>query len=101
MREWKPGWIVAPAEILAEWLDEHGLSPAVVAVACAPKGPVRDHCLARIQAVLAKEPMTAEDAAVVAKATQTSGRLWEGLEHNYRAGLAAGLTGTGVAEGAQ
>jgi hypothetical protein len=90
----KPDWCIAPAATLQEWLDEMNLSVEVLAVGCGPKGPVRDHCLARLRAILAREPMTEEDVQIAAKATMIPPGMWRGLEHNYRAGLAAGLPDT-------
>jgi hypothetical protein len=91
-REFTPDWVIAPAVVLQAWLDEKGLDPDVFVVACAPSGYARKRCLTRVRAVLAREPMTVEDAAIIAKGTFTTARLWLALEHNYRAGLAAGLT---------
>ena len=41
--------------------------------------------------MISREPLTPHHAEVLARATQIPARIWLALEHNYRAGLAAGL----------
>jgi len=90
---WKPDWVVAPALVLAEWLEEYGMSVTVVAATAVGRRH-RDFAAAKIQAVLDREPLTEECADILARGTRVPARFWLGLEHNYRAGLAAGLIDT-------
>jgi plasmid maintenance system antidote protein VapI len=92
-----PDWVVAPAETLREWLEEHNLTPEVLAVACGGKAH-ETTSMAHIKAVLSREPMSELTAMIIAIGTQTSWRMWLAMEHNYRAGLARGLKDTPVDE---
>lgn len=89
--EFKPDWTLAPAAILREWLKDNGLSVPVLAVACGGKAHIATST-AHIQSVLDREPMSELTAMVLAEGTRVSAKFWLGLEHSYRAGLAAGLT---------
>jgi plasmid maintenance system antidote protein VapI len=88
--EFRPDWVVAPAESLQDWMDENHLSPRVLAVACGGRGHLA-WTLPLIEDVLERRPLTRHHAHVIAIGTGTSERFWLNLEHNYRAGLAAGL----------
>jgi plasmid maintenance system antidote protein VapI len=90
-REFKPDWCIAPAATLDEWMKENGMPASALATACS--GTLNRHaCLARIKYVLDKRPLTQEVAAMLAKGTGIPAKFWLALEHNYRAGLKAGLT---------
>ena len=86
-----PDWTIAPAETLQEWLGENHLSVRVLAVACGGRARMAE-TVALIEDVLARRPLTAEHARVLAIGTGIAARFWQNFEHNYRAGLAAGLT---------
>ena len=115
--EFSPDWCLAPSVTLREWLKENGLSVRTAA-ACAWESAarwqalrpadlagVRDaqilahpaHLLARltegVRDVL-HELTLAEQAGHgrVYVVTRVSVQFWLNYEHNYRAGLAAGLT---------
>ena len=47
---------------------------------------------AMIQEVLDRKPLTREHAELLHVVTRVSVQFWLNYEHNYRAGLAAGLT---------
>lgn len=91
--EFKPDWCLAPSVALQEWLDETHLSPSVLATACAGRAR-KDEALALITDVLERKPLTRMHAKVLARGTGVSAQFWLNFEHNYRAGLAAGLTDT-------
>jgi hypothetical protein len=87
---WRPGWVVAPGLMLAEWMDDNGLPPAVLAVACAGRDR-RDEALAAINDVLVRRPLTAAHAMLLERGTHIAARMWLALEHDYRTGLGEGL----------
>lgn len=91
--EFRPDWCLAPAAILREWLKENHLSPEVLAVACGGRAR-KATALELIREVLDRKPLTELNAQCVALGTNVPARFWLALEHNYRAGLAAGLTDT-------
>lgn len=71
----KPDWTIAPAATLQEWMEEQD--------AILPDE--------RIQEVLNRKPLTSQHAELLEQVTGIPARFWLALEHNYRAGLAAGL----------
>ena len=85
-----PDWCLAPSETLREWLEDNGLSVRV-AVACAASRPDRDAAAAMVQEVLDRKPLTRQHAELLFAVTGVSVQFWLNYEHNYRAGLAAGL----------
>lgn len=88
-----PGWTIAPAATLREWMSENGLSVSVLATASRTYWAEDKEELARlIQEVLDRKPLTARHAQVLARGTGISTYFWLNYEHNYRAGLAVGLT---------
>ena len=89
--EFSPDWCLAPSVTLREWLKEIGLSVRTAA-ACASRRPDRDVAAAMIQEVLDRKPLTREHAELLHVVTRVSVQFWLNYEHNYRAGLAAGLT---------
>jgi hypothetical protein len=89
--EFKPDWCIAPAEHLREWIEENGVSPRLIATCWSREQERKDAALALVQEVLDRKPLTEAHAAVLARGTHIPERMWLGLEHNYRAGLAAGL----------
>lgn len=90
-REFKPDWCMAPSVCLAELMKDGGLSAEVLAVSCAGRAH-RDAALALINDVLARKPLTQAHADMLARAPiGPSAQFWLKFEHNYRAGLAAGL----------
>jgi 8-oxo-dGTP pyrophosphatase MutT (NUDIX family) len=89
--EFRPDWCMAPAAILREWMEENGLRAEVLAVACGGR-VYKLSALALIEEVLARKPLRQLNADCLARGTSVPARFWLALEHNYRAGLAAGLT---------
>ena len=92
LHRFEPDWCIAPADILQEWMDDHDVT--ILELAPGAREMIRD--------LLNRGPLTELHAEVLEKATQISARMWLALEHNYRAGLAAGLidaTDTPVSEG--
>lgn len=93
LHSFNPDWCIAPAATLQEWMEENGVSARLIAATCAPRG---DHRVALAEAmvtqVLDRQPLTGAHAAVLERGTHIPVRFWLALEHNYRAGLAAGLT---------
>jgi hypothetical protein len=89
-RPFAPDWCLAPSETLKDWLSENGMSPRVLSVACGGRQH-KPAALALIAEVLDRKPLTQLHADCLARGTQVSARFWLALEHNYRAGLAAGL----------
>ena len=93
--EFNPDWTIAPSETLREWMDENGMSVRVLAASSVwlgPKSVTKVQAAALIQDVLDRKPLTAAHATTLARGTGVEVRFWLALEHNYRAGLAAGLT---------
>jgi plasmid maintenance system antidote protein VapI len=89
--EFKPDWTLAPAATLREWMKENGLTPGELAVACLGRQG-KSKALALIEDVLSRKPLTREHATMLWRGTGVASSFWLGFEHNYRAGLAAGLT---------
>lgn len=88
--EFSPDWCIAPAAALQEWLDEHNLQAATFYPA-AVSPDSRDIATSLVADVLARRPLTSLHARILRYGTGISESMWLGLEHNYRAGLAAGL----------
>jgi HTH-type transcriptional regulator / antitoxin HigA len=89
---WQPDWCIAPAEHLREWMEDNGVKPRLIAAIWSGRDEERKTAaLALVQDVLGRKPLTETHAAVLARGTSIPARFWLGLEHNYRAGLAAGL----------
>ncbi len=92
--EFNPDWCLAPSECLKELLRENGISPHTLAIACGGKAHL-DLALTLINDVLARKPLTQAHATMLARApVGPPAQFWLNFEHNYRAGLAAGLTDT-------
>jgi plasmid maintenance system antidote protein VapI len=89
--EFKPDWTIAPASMLRLYLEENNLSPRVALAGSVPRHR-RDEAVAMLEQVLAKRPLTEEHARLLFNATGIPAQFWLTFEHNYRAGLAAGLT---------
>lgn len=85
-----PDWCIAPAATLHEWMVDNNLNVRVLAACCVHRAE-RTRAEIAIQAVLDRKPLTPKHAALLAKGTGISERMWLALEHNYRGGLAAGL----------
>lgn len=89
----EPDWCLAPAATLREWMEETGVSARLIAATCAARGdPRREEARRMVEEILDRKPLTVDHAAILARGTGIPGRMWLALEHNYRAGLAAGLT---------
>lgn len=88
--EFKPDWTLAPAACLREWMTENNLSVRVLAAAAVGRAHA-DEAAELITEVLACKPLTEVHARILAKGTGISEGFWRNYEHNYRAGLAAGL----------
>jgi hypothetical protein len=84
-----PDWVVAPAEMLQEWMDENGQSVKTVPAifVSEDKRPVVTELL---QEVLDRKPLTKKHLVTLGRCTGIPIRFWENFEKTYRAGLAAG-----------
>lgn len=90
--EFRPDWTLAPGVCLREWLEVNGLSPEIAA---ARLGRVHKASGARaIRDVLDRGLLTEGHAWRLEHITGVSASFWLNFEHNYRAGLAAGLKDT-------
>lgn len=78
-----PDWVVAPGETLDEWFEAMGLPYAVVDHYGIGRGVLRG-------LLAGEEPITPELAQKLCNLTHVGAPFWLALEHNYRAGLAAG-----------
>jgi hypothetical protein len=87
----RPDWVIAPACTLEEWMEDNGLSVGALAVACYGQAN-KAATMQLIQEVLDRKPLTLEHARALQRGTFINARVWQNLEQNYRAGLAAGLT---------
>lgn len=87
----KPDWVIAPGVILAGWMEENHMGVPVLAVACAGRHK-RNPAIRIIEAVLDRKPFTELTARLLETGTGVPAKFWLALEHDYRAGLAAGLT---------
>lgn len=96
-----PDWCIAPACTLQELMEERDTSLRVLASLCVPYratttvaglSALINDAADRIQEVLDRKPLTPAHAGLLHHGTGVSARFWLALEHNYRAGLAAGLT---------
>lgn len=93
-REFRPDWCLAPAACLEELMKEANLSAEVLATCCGGRAH-HDEALAVINDVLARKPLTQAHADILARLpVGPSAQFWLNFEHNYRAGLAAGLKDT-------
>lgn len=91
--EWRPDWCIAPSATLEEWMTEHHTDVPVLAETAAGQQKARD-AARQIRAVLDRHPLTEAHARVLEAGTAIPARMWLALEHDYRAGLAAGLADT-------
>lgn len=89
--EFNPDWCVAPAEMLAEWMREHGLTRGMLARRCG-RGEADVKAALLIRDVLDRKPLLEAHAEMLAQGTDVSARFWLNLERDYRDGLAAGRT---------
>lgn len=81
----EPDWRVAPGETLQEWMVEHEMSPAELALAC------RKTRLETLEAVIVGErEISPSIAGALQHGTGIPAKVWLRLEENYRLGLAAG-----------
>lgn len=90
VHEFKPDWTLAPAACLREWMAENNLSVHVLATAAVGRAHA-DEAARLIAEVLERKPLTEQHARILARGTGISESFWRNYEHNYRAGLAAGL----------
>ena len=88
--EFKPDWCLAPAAHLKEWMEDNGVSAALIGVISFGRDR-RAEGAAVVTEVLDRKPLTDLHAKVLERGTHIPARFWLALEHNYRAGLAAGL----------
>ena len=82
---------MAPSALLSEWIKESGVRPYLIAACWSRDRERKDAAQALVQEVLDRKPLTEDHAAVLERGTFIPARFWLALEHNYRAGLAAGL----------
>jgi hypothetical protein len=90
VHKFKPDWTLAPAACLREWMAENNLSIRVLAATAVGRA-YADEAARLITEVLDRKPLTAAHALVLARGTGIPEGFWRNYEHNYRAGLAAGL----------
>jgi plasmid maintenance system antidote protein VapI len=83
-----PDWTVAPAASLADIMRERNLTAHLMAGAV--DAWHHDHAAQLIEDVLARRPLGAEHATILAAALGTSVQFWLNYERIYRADLAAG-----------
>lgn len=82
---------MAPAAALSEWIEENGVSPRLFGSCWSRDKDRKAAAIALVQEVLGRKPLTEAHAAVLERGSHIPARFWLALEHNYRAGLAAGL----------
>lgn len=85
-RKFDPDWVIAPGETLKEWLET---TPLPLTLQRRATGLTYDELDALKNGDL---PITPTVALGLEQLTSIPARLWIALEHNYRAGLAAGKT---------
>jgi hypothetical protein len=90
LHEFRPDWTLAPAVVLRHWIRETGVPARTIAFVAGGRER-HGEALVLVQEVLDRKPLTEAHAAVLARGTHVLARMWLALEHNYRAGLAAGL----------
>lgn len=89
-REFEPDCTIAPAVMLRFWLEENNLRTEALAVMCG--GPAyKATALELITEVLDRKPLRDLNAQCLERGTRIPAQFWLTFEHNYRAGLAAGL----------
>jgi plasmid maintenance system antidote protein VapI len=89
--EFRPDWCIAPSELLAEWMADHGQTRAMLARGCG-RGVADIKAALIIRDVLNREPLTAACAEMLEAGTGITAAYWLRFERSYRNGLAAGLT---------
>ena len=90
-----PDWTLAPAALLREVMSERGWTELTLAAKCATAPGSRWNtpaALARVRAVLDRQPFTEEIAVMIAAGTGTAVSFWLNAERIYREALAAGKT---------
>lgn len=88
----EPDWCIAPAATLEDWMQENDLDVDTMAFAAGIRTrPGRRYVTTAIQGVLDKKPLTQPVADILWDITGIPAKFWMNYEHNYRAGLAAGL----------
>jgi len=88
---WRPDRVIAPGTLLAAWLAESQMTDVELALMCAG-GEETGRVIRVIRAVLARRRYGEATAALLASGTSVPPAFWLALEHDYRAGLTAGLT---------
>jgi hypothetical protein len=84
-----PDWTLAPAALLAEWMEEHDLSRGQLAIRCG-RGIADLKAALIIGDVLDRKPLLPSYAEMLERGTGISAAFWLNYERNYREGLAAG-----------
>jgi hypothetical protein len=87
---YKPDYCIAPAATLTAWMEENGLSINDAAARWTGGWP-QTRARSVIHDVLDREPLNAGHAEILESITGIPKQFWLAHEHNYRAGLAAGL----------
>ena len=82
-------WVIAPGETLKEWLSDNRISVPVASACIGTKNRMEAREI--LQAVLDRKPYGEKECAVLSRVTSIPAVFWQNLEHNYRAGLEAGL----------
>lgn len=93
LHRFDPDWVVAPAEMLQEWMDENGVTVSELAVRCGPK-ELRDIYEKRLTDILQKRPFARQTPKFLQRATGIPAFFWLTFEGIYRAGLARGKRDT-------
>lgn len=87
MGTWEPDWVVAPGEILQEWMDDAGYPHEVLAARCSMD-------IHTLRAILTGGRISDDLADHLAQGTGIRAVVWRRLEQMYRDGLRAGKEAT-------
>jgi hypothetical protein len=93
LHEFDPDWTIAPAAMLRDWMNEHGMTPGLLALWCG-SGEVQAEADRLIGEVLDRKPLTDSHARMLELGTLISADMWLGFERRYRDDLAAGRIDT-------
>lgn len=85
-----PDWTIAPSETLREWISQNGLTIRIASVSAADGHVTKDRAALLLAEVMEREPLTAEHADALERATKIPAQTWLNLERGYRADLEAG-----------
>jgi plasmid maintenance system antidote protein VapI len=86
--KFNPDWVIAPGETLAEWFEANHLPKSIAA-----HYGISERTLNRV--LSGRQPIGPRLAQRLCNMTFIGAPFWLALEHNFRAGLAAGKTWVG------